>query len=234
MNETHFRREEYAGRGDYHLKLNPNWSYYPTYLSKMKFVENTLNTISPDKQILDVGCGEGALVKKYRAKGYSIYGLDYNYGEPFIMVGSVTKLPIESNSFDVVLLLDVLEHLPFPDQEVALEEIFRILRPGGMFIFSIPNLAHLISRIKFMFWGRLGRTAKLSKHPGDRPVEEYIALLEKTGFSINRRVGITLSVPLLTSHLIWRHPTKFLWLHDMLGRINLPNLSFLNIMLCQK
>ncbi len=78
--------------------------------------------------------------------------------------------------FDRALCLDVLEHLTFEEQPVALAELQRVLRPGGELLVSVPNLAHLQSRVHFLLQGRLIRTASELKHPGDRPVAEYIQL----------------------------------------------------------
>ena len=47
------------------------------------------------------------------------------------------------------------------------------LQPGGELFVSVPNLAHLQSRVQFLLRGRLIRTASEFKHPGDRPAAEY-------------------------------------------------------------
>ena len=52
-------------------------------------------------------------------------------------------------TFDRALCLDVLEHLTFEEQPRALAELFRVLKPGGELLVSIPNLAHLQSRDPF-------------------------------------------------------------------------------------
>ncbi len=62
-------------------------------------------------------------------------------------------MPFEDNFFDVVLLLDVFEHIGYSDQPMALQEIKRVLKSDGQLIVSIPNLAHLSSRIAFVMFG---------------------------------------------------------------------------------
>src|SRR5699024_2298472 len=112
--------------------------------------------------------------------------------------GSLTALPYDDGSFDRVLCLDVLEHLSFDDQTAAVAEMARVLRSGGELFVSVPNLAHLQSRVHFLLQGRLIRTANLAKHPGDRPISEYLELARRAGFRLVERRGIFPTVPVLT------------------------------------
>ena len=131
--------------------------------------------------MLDAGCGEGVLVDEYASR-LNIQGLDLNYTSERVRHGSVTDLPYKDGSFAYALCLDVLEHLTFEDQPKAFRELQRVLQPGGELLVSVPNLAHLQSRVHFLLQGRLIRTAAEQKHPGDRPVVEYIALAQRAGF----------------------------------------------------
>lgn len=88
-------------------------------------------------------------MKSFLGKGYNNEGLDLNYESEFVKRGDVRNMPYPSNSFDVVLLLDILEDLAFEDQPKALLEIHRVLKPGGYFVMSVPNLAYLNSRTRF-------------------------------------------------------------------------------------
>lgn len=54
---------------------------------------------------------------------------------------SITELPFENDSFDLILCLDVLEHLE--NDLAALEELKRVLRPGGLIILSVPAFSWL-------------------------------------------------------------------------------------------
>jgi SAM-dependent methyltransferase len=227
------RRGEYAARGDYHRTPDPSWDYYPTYLAKMTFVRRYLDALPATTRVLDAGCGEGILVEEY-AERLAITGVDANYSSARVTHGSLTALPFPDGSFDRALCLDVLEHLSFEDQPRALAELFRVLRPGGELLVSVPNLAHLQSRIQFLLRGRLIRTASEIKHPGDRPIVEYLHLGRRTGFELVDRHGIFPTVPVLT-HFVRKHPQALAPLHRALTRLlPVPGWCFLNLLTFRK
>ena len=147
---------------------------------------------------------------------------------------SLTALPFADGSFDRGLCLDVLEHLGYDEQPRALAELHRVLRTGGELLVSVPNLAHLQSRVQFLLRGRLIRTASEYKHPGDRPVVEYHQLASRAGFTLIAREGIFPTVPILT-RLIRRHPRALLPLHRLLTRaLPVPGWCFLNLLTFRK
>jgi len=227
------RRGEYAARGDYHRTPDPSWDYYPTYLAKLDAVRRYLNALPPATRVLDAGCGEGILVEEYATR-LDIMGVDANYSSERVTHGSVTALPLPDASFDRALCLDVLEHLSYEDQPRALAELFRILRPGGELFASVPNLAHLQSRIHFLLRGRLIRTASEIKHPGDRPAFEYLQLARRAGFTLVARRGIFPTVPVVT-HFVRRHPRALAPLHRLLTRLlPVPGWCFLNLLTFRK
>jgi 2-polyprenyl-3-methyl-5-hydroxy-6-metoxy-1,4-benzoquinol methylase len=227
------RRGEYAARGDYHRAPDPTWEYYPTYIAKLAAVRQWLGALPATSRVLDAGCGEGVLVEEF-ADRLRIEGIDANYSSPRVRTGSVTALPYADNSFDRALCLDVLEHLTFDDQVKAIRELTRVLRSGGELLISVPNLAHLQSRIHFLFRGRLIRTASEEKHPGDRPVAEYVRLATQAGLVLTGRRGIFPTVPVVT-RLIRRNPRALLPLHRWLTRLlPVPGWCFLNLLTFRK
>lgn len=227
------RRGEYASRGDYHRAPDPDWDYYPTYIAKLERVRAWLGALPPGTRVLDAGCGEGVLVEEF-ADRLPIEGVDQNYSSARVRHGSVLDLPYPDAAFDRALCLDVLEHLRYDEQPVGLAELFRVLRPGGELLVSVPNLAHLQSRMHFLLQGRLIRTASELKHPGDRPAAEYLHLARAAGFTLVARRGIFPTVPVLT-RLIRRHPRRLLPLHRWLSRIlPVPGWCFLNLLTFRK
>ena len=221
------RTGEYAVRGDYHRQLSPDWEFYPTYLAKLELVRRYLSGLPAATRVLDAGCGEGVLVDEFRGR-LAIEGVDPNYASELVRRGSLVALPYADSTFDRALCLDVLEHLSLADQPGALAELFRVIAPGGELFVTVPNLAHLQSRIHFLVSGRLIRTASPAKHPGDRPIGEYLDLARRAGFQLVERRGIFPTVPVLT-RWIRRSPARLTWLHRTLTRLlPVPGWCFLN------
>lgn len=111
-------------------------------------------------KILDIACGDGRLGKPLVDHGHQVWGIDahpdavYTANKVGIRctLGDVTKpLPFQEHTFDVVLLLDILEHLQNP--RALLEEAKRLLDPGGTIIISLPNHFDIRSRLEILCGG---------------------------------------------------------------------------------
>lgn len=96
-------------------------------------------------RILDVGCGLGLYVQRFRAFGDDVHGVDVDAAKvgqasrtlPNIQVASAEQLPYAEGTFDLVLLHEVLEHLE--DDLAAVCEAHRVLRPRGRLVVFAPN-----------------------------------------------------------------------------------------------
>ncbi len=107
---------------------------------------------APGASLIDVGCGTGALAARLGADGLRVLALDLRTegiarlraaGAPVLVAcADATQLPVPGAVADVVLSLDVLEHV---DDEVAIAEIARVLRPGGVAVLTVPALPWLWS-----------------------------------------------------------------------------------------
>lgn len=224
---------EYRQKKDYHLKFNSHWPYLPVYLGKMRYIRQLLDNLNPKQKIVDLGCGEGELVKEYSAKGFNIIGIDLNYQSKYVRLGNILNLKLPTRSYNVVLCLDVLEHLSFADQEVAIKEMIRILKPYGTLILSLPNLAHFASRLSFLFFGRLMRTSKIGRHQGDRPLAEYLNLL-KPNFGLVKIKGLFPTFPLISLCTL-KFPAKMHLWHKIYNRLLAwPSICYENIIVIKK
>ncbi len=103
-------------------------------------------------KILDLGCSGGVLASHIRAAGHYVTGVDSleipgvrDNVDEFHQADLSQGIPIEVGSgYDVVLAGDVIEHLPRPKE--TLQEILRVLRPGGELLLSVPNFGHWYPR----------------------------------------------------------------------------------------
>lgn len=121
----------------------------------------------PGRRVLDLGCRYGALTRAYAA-GNDVVGVDVDRDalEQAAALGIETRwadveeaLPFESETFDVVVAGELLEHMRSPADVVA--EASRVLRPGGTFVGSVPNFYRLKNRVQFL----LGRTPDFFDDP---------------------------------------------------------------------
>jgi len=95
-------------------------------------------------RILDIGCGTGMLMEDLQSYGW-VAGLDFSpvalaYCRqrhlPNLARADVQCLPVRSDSVDLLTALDLVEHVP--DDHKLMREIYRVLRPGGYALMSVP------------------------------------------------------------------------------------------------
>lgn len=113
--------------------------------------------VGTGKRVLDVGCRYGALTRAY-VEGNEVVGVDVDsaalaeaagsLGIETLVADAEEPLPFGDASFDVVVAGEVLEHLRFVEH--ALDEVHRVLRPGGALVGSIPNAYRLKNRLEFL------------------------------------------------------------------------------------
>lgn len=105
-------------------------------------------------RLLDIGAGRGELLRVAREQGWTAVGIETSstfaahaarYSGAEIKQQTLEECGFEANSFDVVILAAVLEHLYNPDE--IIKEIARILRPGGALFVDVPNEEGLYFRI---------------------------------------------------------------------------------------
>jgi SAM-dependent methyltransferase len=115
-----------------------------------------VEAIGRGKRVLDLGCRSGALTRHF-LEGNSVVGLDVDAAalekvqalgiEP-VQANVEEPLPFEGRTFDAVVAGELFEHLQFPDALV--DEIRRVLRPGGVLVGSVPNAFRVQSRLRFL------------------------------------------------------------------------------------
>jgi len=150
-----------------------------------------ISQFPPNKKILEIGCGNGTGTKFIQqffqpaelvATEYDVSLVEVarkiNTGSNItIEQGDATNLRFADSEFDAVVELSVIHHIP--EWEKCIDEMHRIIKPGGMFI-----LKELSIETFETFFGKISR--RFVEHPYDDMLrkDEFLAYLEKKGFKI--------------------------------------------------
>ena len=124
----------------------------------------------PGRQVLDLGCRSGAVTEHFLG-GNEVTGLDVDpsaleraaeRGIIPVRANAEDTLPFEDASFDAVVAGELLEHVR--DPAAVVDEVRRVLRPGGTFVGSVPNAFRFQSRLLFL----------AGRHPEDDPTHLHM------------------------------------------------------------
>jgi len=138
---------------DRYRTMRPGWAAGGDQLEAI-----VRSTVTPSSRVLDLGCGRGGVVELLWREVRLAAGVDPDFaslrehrtgGMPVIQA-SGDRLPFAADSFDLVVSVWVLEHLP--DPLATFIEVRRVLAPRGHFVFLTPNL-----RNPLMLANRLGK-----------------------------------------------------------------------------
>lgn len=183
---TDYWKKVYEGvtgsENDYFLAIHPDSPdcinrFY--HYQKMKSFWELLRScrLSKGRFVLDVGCGPGMFSELFYRSGARVVGIDVskkliernNAAFPDIrfMNMSATTLDFENETFDIVNSMMVLQHIPETEQQCAISEMCRVLRPDG-YIMIVESIY----------------AGDKSVHVFPLPADEWIASFEKHGLSL--------------------------------------------------
>ena len=158
------------------------WGY--EYLSYMRFVLARLERVEFDS-LLDVGCGEGRFLREVskRFAGKRLLGVDFSaraieYGRLLtpgldFLRADIAREPEPANRFDVVTLIETLEHVPPADLESFVEGLRRRTRDDGSLVVSVPSVNIKMSAKHYQHFDLDSLTKTLAPH---FEVEEHFYL----------------------------------------------------------
>ncbi|MBW2146635.1 MAG: class I SAM-dependent methyltransferase [Deltaproteobacteria bacterium] len=174
-----------------------------------RLLERAVSQQQPLKS-LDVGCSTGASLSMLEALGSGV-GVDldlrilqlcFQKGFRLLACSDVRKLPFKDNLFHLVTALDLIEHMP--DDQGALQEMYRVLMPGGLAVISAPAFNWL--------WSSLDDAGHIRRYSA----KNLRRVVEIAGFRIERiSYANTLLFPLLLIQRVWGklrrpHPLDYL------------------------
>ncbi len=139
--------------------------YHPGNLTVPEFVDRRLDEIVAGfehvrrtSRWIDVGCGAGSLLRAVARAGWRVEGSEVSAapvellrGEGFdVMLGDVIELELEHGAYDVVSLVEVIEHVP--DPRALIRRAAELLRPGGVLFMTTPHGRGLSARALGLRW----------------------------------------------------------------------------------
>lgn len=132
--------------------------------AKLRQVLGRIERHHPKGRLLDIGCGPGLFVDVAQRDGWDAWGVDLNESavqwaqanvSAQVQLGTASDLGAASASFDCVTMFDVIEHLADPRAE--LQEVWRVVKPGGILVVVTPNAGALVSRALGSHWLEMKR-----------------------------------------------------------------------------
>jgi SAM-dependent methyltransferase len=137
-------------------------------------------------RMLDLGCGSGWFLREMQDRGWDVYGVEINSiaaelgrreAALNIFAGTLQQAGFPSNFFDYVRSNHSFEHISCPAE--TLDEMHRVLKPGGRLLIGVPNVASLNARVFGQYWWYLGAPV----HPYNYSVNTLSLLLKKHHFA---------------------------------------------------
>lgn len=161
--------------------------------------------------VLDIGCGDGALLEALKARGWKCYGTDVSrqaYGIAKkklenIYLGQLKEAKFEAEKFDLIMFNHSFEHLLDPNAE--LEECRRILKPGGLIYLSVPNINTKQYDVTGEFWHHL----EIPRHIYHYTSATLQKLLQKHGYQ-----PILVSFPMFDFPFDVLHSLRVKWKNE--------------------
>lgn len=138
-------------------------------------------------RVLDLGCGSGWFLREMREMGWDTYGVEVSapaaeLGQKKaglnIFAGTLQEAKFPANYFDYVRSNHSFEHISCPGD--TLKEIYRVLKPGGLLLIGVPNVASLNAIIFREYWWYLGAPV----HPFTYSVKTLSQFLTQHQFQV--------------------------------------------------
>jgi len=145
-------------------------------------------TPTPGGRLLDVGCGDGTLMRHLQRLGWSVQGLDPDPAAVAaacdagldVQQGTIDGIDFEADAFDAVIMTHVIEHVP--DAHAVLQACRRVLKPTGQLVIVTPNNTSWCHRLFGEHW----RGLEPPRHLQIFNVGAMRRILCDTGFSAVR------------------------------------------------
>ena len=136
------------------------------YETCLATTRDAIESLAP-RRLLDVGCGTGLTTMPVCKPGRLVVAADYSFaslqqlrrkpGAPPTIQADICNLPFRSGTFDVVMCANTLQHLKPDVQVLAIEELRRLVEPGGAMVLTVHHYSSTKQRANWIKEGRPGQ-----------------------------------------------------------------------------
>ncbi len=155
------------------------------------FIRSGLADLAPGARVLDAGCGLSQWVNPEIRQRHHVIGVDVQpdsikacqeiYKGCDYRLADLYALEFKDDEFDAVVMREVIEHFRTPEK--AVKEVYRVLKPGGVYVLTTPNydslLLHFIEHTYNRFFGGPCKPYLDDVHPSKFRVKTLRDLLSK-------------------------------------------------------
>lgn len=186
--------EIYSTAADYHQEIRDPSSKTGKRMGEI--ADRHLAVLQKEEtkgRVLDVGCSIGLFVDRAKRAGFDAEGIEFSEDAASfardryslkVATGSIHDMKGEDGQFDIVTMFDVIEHVPDPSSDMA--AAWRLLKPGGLFLQSTPNIDGFFPKVSYPVANKVDYWThpEPPHHLYQFSVKTLTAMLEKSGFEV--------------------------------------------------
>jgi 2-polyprenyl-3-methyl-5-hydroxy-6-metoxy-1,4-benzoquinol methylase len=190
---------------------------------RRKSIEDYLKPV----RLLDIGCGRGFFLATFVGSGVDYFGIEprrriweeagKRVGEDKIFCGTLKEASLPDSHFDVVTMINLIEHLPCPKE--TLEEVNRIVKDRGLLYIETPNVGSVAARIL----GRRWHAFLEPEHHFFFSIDTLATMLTHAGFKVQavKKGNKLFSIRYALYRLSWYSNALSRHLKRLLGRMHI-------------
>jgi 2-polyprenyl-3-methyl-5-hydroxy-6-metoxy-1,4-benzoquinol methylase len=178
-------------------------------------------------KLLDIGCGRGFFLANFIGSSIDYFGIEprrriseeakKRVGKNKIFCGTLNESDLPNSHFDIVTMINLIEHLPFPKE--TLKEVNRLMKNNGLLLIETPNVESIVPKILGKRWHAFLEY----EHHYFFSKDTLSRMLKDTGFRIEkmRRGNKLFSIRYLLYRLSWYNRKMSTWMEKILKTSNL-------------
>lgn len=201
--------------------------------------EHILNTVRGSGRCLDIGCGQGLLLDDLRTRGWQTFGIDVSQGAcdvtgrkgHAIFCGEVIDAPFPDGYFELITLIDSIEHVRAPMRTLA--AVRRLLSPTGRVVIATPNINSWLAQLFHRWYWQLDSPRHLYVFSpcSLAMVAQQAGLAPHLAYTRGNARGIAFSVSYFLSDLLAWPKDRFVLSRDAVRLGNRVQMSFIGALL---